>query len=165
MITAPALREILAYDPASGLLKWRVKMNRSIVVGRVAGSVSRKSGYRTVRLGRRGYSACRLAWLYVYGVWPTNVIDHKNGKRDDNRLSNLREVTHGENCFNRCRSKNNSSGFKGVSPARRRWRADISCNGVVHYLGRFNTPQSASDAYEAAASTLFGNHKRSPELY
>lgn len=87
------LRSCLAYDPDTGVFT-RLKTdnpNPAAVVGGVAGHVQ-PHGYRHIRVGDHRYLAHRLAWFYVYGVWPADEIDHINRDRDDNRISNLRLV-------------------------------------------------------------------------
>src|SRR5215468_6803827 len=71
-------------------------------------------GYVHIGVDGRTYSAHRLAWFYVYGVWPEHDIDHMNGVRGDNRLVNLREATHIQNCRNSRTCRPNKNGFRGV---------------------------------------------------
>jgi len=65
---------------------------------------------------------------------------------------NLRICTHSENVKNRKKSKNNTSGFKGVfkNGTNKRWRAKIRCNGKQINLGYFDTKLEAYEAYCAA---------------
>lgn len=88
--------------------------------------------------------------------------DHINGDGLDNRRLNLRTVTHAQNMKNRRRGKNNRSGAKGVSfdPEKGRWRAAINVNGKRFRLGRFDTVEEASEAYERAAKEHFGEYQR-----
>ena len=123
MLTAEELRELLRYDPNTGIFRWKVKQRRvSYGVGDVAGSLDSSSGYHRIRIDGRDYRASRLAWLYVYGRWPTDEIDHKNTIRDDDRLANLREATRGQNNYNTKRFSTNTSGLKGVC-----WRRGTGC--------------------------------------
>ncbi|MDA6380520.1 HNH endonuclease signature motif containing protein [Escherichia coli] len=68
-----------------------------------------------IMINGKAYPAHRLAWLIVYGTMPDGFIDHINRVRTDNRISNLRLVTHSENMQNRKIQKNNKSGYRGVS--------------------------------------------------
>lgn len=87
-------------------------------------------------------------------------VDHINGNSLDNRRSNLRVATRGENCANRKITARNTSGFKGVSRHRDKWRAAIRAKGTYKHLGYFNSPSAAHAAYVEAAQTLFGEFAR-----
>ena len=95
-------------------------------------------GYIQVSLFGSNYKAHRIIWVYVNGDEPDN-IDHVNGVRDDNRISNLRSVTKHENSLNLSLAKNNTTGVTGVSydKARGKWIAQIEFNGKHVNLGRF----------------------------
>ena len=107
-------------------------------------------------IDEREYSAHRLAWLYVHGAWPTGQIDHINGDRGDNRISNLRDVTPALNTQNQRRAarSNKSSGLLGVTANRGRWLAQISIGGKSRNLGRYATPEEAHAVYVAAKRVL-----------
>lgn len=146
------LREVLSYEPITGEFRWRASLGRRPVkAGDVAGFL--RNGYWTIGLDDRDYPAHRLAWLYVYGVWPTGQIDHMNGKRTDNRLANLRDVTGAINSQNQRRPRiDNTTGLLGVGYDKRRkkFRAQIQTNGVNRFLGRFSTAEEAHAVYLAA---------------
>ncbi|MEM1188173.1 MAG: HNH endonuclease [Pseudomonadota bacterium] len=159
MITQKQLKEVLSYDPDTGTFIW--KQSRG---GRLKGSVAgaiREDGYNVIYFQTRRYYAHRLAWLYVYGCWPKNMIDHRNGVRSDNRIKNLRDVTNQENQHNqRKASRNSSHGYLGCSPNGRRWQAHIKVNGYKKYLGLFKTPQQAHEAYMKAKKELHPTSER-----
>ena len=137
-LTQKYLRETLHYDPETGVFTWRVPPARNVKNGSVAGCLT-SHGYIQIGVKNRLYAAHRLAWLYVYGKWPTNLIDHINGVRSDNRITNLREATSAENQYNILKEKNNTSGVKGVtwSKQHKKWRAQCRVNGKNHRLGLF----------------------------
>ncbi len=87
-------------------------------------------------------------------------VDHINGDGTDNRRANLRAATHAQNMRNRKKHKNNTSGFKGVSPMRGKWRAQIRFEGRKHHLGIFDSPEEAAEAYDEAARRLHGEFAR-----
>lgn len=93
-------------------------------------------GYRVMSIFCKRYLVHRLAWLYTYGQFPT-VIDHINGVRTDNRLCNLREVTHQQNHMNQRISSKNTSGVTGVYLNKRNglWCAQMKFNGKTYHLG------------------------------
>src|SRR5690348_3341834 len=99
-LTWEALVDVLSYDPATGEFRW-VKSGRLGWVGRLAGNVDKREGYRRIEILGRGFFASRLAWLYMTKRWPRGLVDHKNGVRDDDRWGNLRDVGRWENRHNR----------------------------------------------------------------
>jgi len=81
---------------------------------------------------------------------PDGDIDHIDGDRSNNKLSNLRIVTRAENMQNQRKAKGNSRiGLLGVSANKGRWMARIKRNGVMRHIGTFDTPQQAHAAYIA----------------
>ena len=156
-LTAERLRERLRYDPETGVFTRKIKTNRNVRVGDVAGTTAH-NGYRRIYLVDRDYSEHRLAWLYVYGFWPQNEIDHINGVRADNRIANLRDVPCSINRENQRRAmiRNYSSGLLGVSwhGACNKWRAVIQTAGKRTYLGVFDTKEKAYTAYLTAKRKL-----------
>jgi hypothetical protein len=160
MITAAELRELLIYDQHTGKFTWRV--SRGTAKAGAPTGCPNSDGYPRIRISKRLYKAHRLAWLYVYGEWPPQLIDHINCNRDDNRLSNLRLADLTQNQANRPPGKNNTSGFKGVSWRRRekRWTAEITRHGQKIQLGTFLRAEDAAEAYRKAALEHFGEFAR-----
>ena len=153
-LTAERLRELLNYDRETGVFTRNEDRG-----GYAAGSASgcKSHGYLTIKVDRIAYQAHRLAWLYVYGRWPRDQIDHINGIRDDNRIVNLREATGAKNQQNRRRATaNNTTGVLGVSWHKRdkKFRASIQISGENKHIGYFNTAAAASLAYVTAKRKL-----------
>ena len=155
MLTQQELKKYLRYDQETGMFSW-VKLPHHLVgkLNQIAGSLNDK-GYWVIGLNRIKYKAHRLAWLYVYGAWPNEELDHINGLKDDNRICNLREATHRENMQNLKNSlKNNVSGFLGVGFNKafknNKYVAQIGKNGKIKFLGSFKTPLEAHRAYLTA---------------
>jgi hypothetical protein len=116
-----------------------------------------------VRIDGVLYLAHRLAWLYVYGALPGNVIDHKNNTKTDNRIENLRDVTPSQNQWNTRVQKNSKSGTKGVFWDRRsrKWIARLTCKYKCVFNGYFNSLEEAVVAREAAVKRHHGEFGRS----
>ncbi len=163
-LSAKRLRELLHYDPETGIFTWRTDADRSsnpYLMRQQAGSL-RPTGYRAIRIDYEIYQEHRLAWLYVHGRWPEQHIDHINRNKADNRIANLREASIGQNLANMTNHKDNSSGFKGVSFHKRLgWFARICVNRKIHFLGYHPSPEAAHAAYVEAAKRLRGEFARS----
>lgn len=143
MLTQQKLKELLSYDPNTGDFIWLQPTNKRIKVGDKAGYED-TNGYICIKLLGTKYRAHRLAWIYIYGDWPINQIDHINRVKQDNRILNLRDVTHRENHQNR------SNETVGVKPYNDRWIARIKVEGKDIYLGIFNTKPEAISARKEA---------------
>lgn len=155
MISARRLREVVIYDPTTGLMTARVDRGSRVRAGQPLGA-RHGCGYLNIQIDGRLYMVHRLGWLYVHGAWPKGDIDHINGVRDDNRIENLRDVTRSINCQNQRRAQASSrTGLLGVSidKAKRNrpspYVAAISYGGRTHYIGAFKTPELAHAAYLA----------------
>jgi len=151
----------LSYDPETGDFRWKVAGKNTVGIGHIAGTMHH-SGYRHIKVGNVRFSSQRLAWLFHTGEWPKENIDHINTKKSDNRICNLREASFSQNGFNMPMMPYNTSGFKGVSFSSRekRYRAQITAYGKRHYLGLFDDPKDAAEAYKSAAARLHGEFAR-----
>ena len=157
-ISQRELKEILDYDSETGVFRWRV--NRSNVkAGSVAGA-KRGAGYRVIGIAGKTYLSHRLAWLYVYGSWPRDQIDHINGVKSDNRIANIREANTAENHQNMPRKKGNRSGVTGVhwDSVNGQWVAQIAVQGKRTTLGRFDAIDDAAQAYRDAKALVHTFH-------
>lgn len=155
------LRDVLDYDAGTGLFRWKTPKTAFIRPGDVASNRVNSQGYVSISIDGTYYKAHRLAWLYVHGVWPIEQIDHINGRRNDNRIMNLRQAERSQNAKNRKRNANNKSGFKGVHALNGGWAAQIKVDGVRHHLGTFPTAEIAARAYAEASARLHGEFGRS----
>ncbi len=149
--TAEYLRSVLHYDQESGIFTWKVSTSNSVKVGATAGSLN-GHGYLLIQLQSRKYKAHRLAWLYMYSNWPKDQLDHVNRIRTDNRIANLRDVSHKQNGQNRSKPSNNKSGHPGVSWYKRdsKWQVKLKHNYKQIHLGYFTDIEEALSARKAA---------------
>ena len=149
------LREILEYQPDTGLFFWKTS-GKGIKKNRKAGHLS-KDGYIDIRIKNWLYPAHRVAWVMMTGSWPDNFVDHINRIRSDNRFVNLREATKAENAQNTDLPSNNTSGYKGVvwHKPNRNWCAQIFINKKHIHLGSFENLQDAINARIEAEKQFF----------
>ena len=101
-LTQARLKELLYYDQKTGIFTWK-ESRRCVKKDDVSGTLDSK-GYVIIMVDRIRYKAHRLAWFYIYGVWPKNDIDHINTIRHHNFIVNLREATRGENLQNQTKA-------------------------------------------------------------
>lgn len=153
-LTKDFLDKMLRYDSETGLFTWLIG-GGCAKTGSIAGSTC-GYGYTVISIKKRVYKAHRLAWLTTYGVFPSDEIDHINGDKKDNRLANLREVDGAANRQNAAMSRCNTSGFSGAVLNKKtgRYMAQIKVGNKSRYLGTFDTPQEAHEAYIAAKKQL-----------
>ena len=146
------LSEVLRYEPETGLLFWTDKAHQS-VKNKQAGTPNHL-GYIIVLFKSKPYKAHRLAWLLTHGSWPSQMIDHIDGNTSNNALSNLRDVDNKTNPCNRYKARADSkSGLMGASPFRNKWKAQIKRNGIIKYLGLYDTALEAHAAYQQEKNT------------
>jgi hypothetical protein len=156
MITQEKLKEMLTYNPDTGIFTWKVKHLKKCILNKNAGTL-KKAGYITISIKKRLYLAHRLAWLYVYGEWPKNHIDHINGVRDDNRIENLRDVTQRQNCQNK--QSNRQGKLVGTIYDKRdsKFYSRISIKNKLYTITSHETEQQAHEAYLEAYEFLKEN--------
>lgn len=165
VVTQAVLKERMRYEPGTGVFT-SLYSGHGMVKGRQLGRVIRhpKGGkaYLQIAVFSKGYTAHRLAWLYMTGEWPEHTIDHIDGDGLNNRWDNLREATQAQNCWNRRRHANNTTGYKGVSYHKRSksYRASICVEGEKIELRGFATAKEAHRAYLKLAREHFGEFAR-----
>lgn len=160
MITQKEAADNFIYDYNTGILYH--KTDKTCGKGRVIckkGSVAgcepktAKTKHKRVHIKGKQYNYHHIVWLMHYGHLPIYEIDHIDGDPTNNKINNLKDVTHRKNQMNQKRNANNSSGLRGVTydKSRGKWRAQININGVTKNLGRFDDKYDAFNAYKKNA--------------
>lgn len=159
-LTCERLRQVLDYDPGTGLFRWRVSLRKGFA-GRIAGTTD-TGGYIIIGIDGLRYFAHRLAWMFVHGAFPPDQIDHIDRNTGNNRIANLRPATGSQNLANMAMRITNTSGKKGATWHKRagKYQSQIKVSGRCVYLGLFNDPESANAAYAAAAKHYYGEYAR-----
>jgi hypothetical protein len=162
--TPEELRALLRYEPETGRLFWRERPPEMFATprafstwtarfaGKEAMTAINNYGYRFGTISGRPHLAHRVAWTITSGAWPDAEIDHINGVRTDNRITNLREADRRANARNVGRRLDNSSGCTGVQwhAHSKKWLARIKVNYRQFYLGTFERREDAIAARKAA---------------
>jgi hypothetical protein len=156
LLTQERLKELLSYDPETGLFTWLVTRG-----GAQAGKVvthKEGSGYIQFTIDGKNYRACRLAFLYMTGEWPKAHVDHIDRDVANDRWLNLRDATRSQNKANSGVYSNNFLGVKGVNKPSigKKYRARIQVDSKPKHLGYFDTPELARAAYLDAAKQYYG---------
>ena len=150
-MTQSKLKEICEYTN-DGLLLRTVRINgRGKPIGSKLGSTDGK-GYLSVQINNKQYKVHRLVWLYHYGSFPKNNIDHINGNRSDNRIENLRDVSYSDNSKNMTLDKRSKTGVTGVLESRSvgKYEVSIGVDGSLIHLGTFGNIEAAIEARKEA---------------
>ncbi len=158
-ITQERLKELLHYDPETGVFTRKTRTSNCVSIGDIAGNTRKKDGYHVIRVRGGRYPAHRLAFLYMEGDFPTHHVDHINHIRHDNRWCNLRHVKRDDNLKNRTLQKNNSSGINGVHwhKCKNKWAVAIGVNKKKVYIGTFMSFFDACCARKSA-EVMYGFH-------
>lgn len=143
--------EWLDYCHMTGVISWRKNRMGGVLAGDTIGTNAQ--GYSAIQINSKAYLGHRLAYIICNKKWPNGYIDHINGVRDDNRMSNLRVCTNIQNSYNRGPNRNNTTGYKGVSyyKGSGKYMAQIQYNGIKLHLGLFTSKEKAAVAYNNAA--------------
>jgi hypothetical protein len=169
-LTQQMLKAILAYDPLTGLFVWKERADvrpqwNGRYAGKIAGYARVATGggiYWSIRIFDWPFHSNRLAWLYMTGEWPEELVDHADRNGLNDRWENLRAADKSQNAANAKRPVTNTTGFKGVSIHKKsgRFRATIRVAGRQVFLGHFDHPEDAHAAYVKAAIARSGEFAR-----
>lgn len=167
--TPQELAELLLYDPKAGILKWACRPEKYFrspayakswndkFAGKAVGVFDNGNGYHVfVVLGQRFY-AHRAAWVLTHGKYPCGSIDHIDGDGHNNKLSNLRDVSHAENLRNQKLNSKNKTGVTGVFWNGCSFEVYIKYQQKKYHLGKFKDLETAA-AVRKSAEMRFGFH-------
>jgi len=154
------LKQLLSYDPETGVFRWIAEPKGGRKIGAVAGQQDGK--YWRINVDRKLHRAHRLAWAFVHGEWPADQIDHRDNNPLNNAISNLRPASNAKNCANRGARSDSKSGVRGVCWHKRSqmWIAKVTKDGVEHHVGYFASLDEARAARNEAATRLHGEFVR-----
>ena len=154
--TKARILELFNYDSVAGIFTRRFTRGRCDrwKAGEPVGHLA-ASGYVQICVDGKLQQSHRLVWLCEHGEWPEKHIDHINGSRSDNRISNLRECDDLINMQNiRKAHKDNKLGVLGVKLINGRFQARIYSQKTEINLGMFDSADEAHLAYLDAKRKL-----------
>ena len=166
------LQELLDYSPDTGIFTWKTRDRKHFATDgrwktwnarftdKAAGCLCKTNGYLLISIDDRLYKAHRLAWLYVYGEWPSEQVDHVNRDRSDNRIANLRLACTHINSQNASRRHSNTSGHTGVywQKRERKWEARVTWHRRGITLGSYKSKTDAILARRIAEKVIGFSH-------
>lgn len=155
-LTAAQLRDVLDYDPETGIFRWKEGGRGKVKAGAIAGSPCHNRGYRLMCVNYTRFLAHRLAWLYVHGEWPSGEVDHINGRTDDNSIGNLRVVTRLQNTWNSATRSHNVFGMRNIRPKGRKFLVGFSQNKKRIFHKSYPSLEAAIAARDSMAVSLYG---------
>lgn len=154
------LKSRLLYSPKRGKFYWILPpKNKANLLGEEAGveAVANNKKYYTIQIDGKKYKRGRLAYLYMTGEWPVEMIDHIDGDGTNDRWENLRSATVSENAFNhKSRAKKSSLPMGVRETGIGRYCARIGVNKRLITIGTFGTISEAKEAYQNARKVYYG---------
>jgi hypothetical protein len=159
MITQERLKQRYRYNKHTGVFT-RLFNRAGAVKGTKVTTEHGPSGHLQITVDRKIYPPANLAWLYVYGVYPDGIVDHKDRNPKNNRIKNLRLATNQQNAFNRSVRSDSILGIKCIQGVPGRYRVRVTASQELHHIGYFSTLRSAKAARNKALRRLHGEFAR-----
>jgi hypothetical protein len=139
--------EYFQYNSETGVLIWMKSPAHKIKIGDVAGYAD-IHGYLKIQFNGKKYRVHRLAWYLHYEKWPTGEIDHINGIKTDNRINNLKDVTHTENMNNTKGHREKTYKYYYFNKKYQVWQVKVTIDSKMKHLGNFETEEKARQFIE-----------------
>lgn len=159
VLTAYRLREVLRYDPETGLAYW-LTGTASYPPGRLATKPFFRQGKKdhiSLTIDGKSYTMGRLAFLYMTGEWPKHLAEHWDGDKHNNKWSNLRDATRQQNAVKiGPKVKGMPKGVVYIGPPKDVYEARIFVNGKSELIGEFMCREDAGAAYDKRAREVHG---------
>jgi hypothetical protein len=154
-LTRDYLLDLFQYK--DGNLYWKNHKYRALN-SKQAG-YTRTDGYVSVGINKKIYKAHRVIFMMFHSYMPLE-IDHINGNKNDNRIENLREVNHSQNCLNRKLRSDNVIKCKGVRwvQANKAYMVRVTINGKRKFLGYFKDFDLADLVASEARDLYYGKY-------
>ena len=154
---------LVLFEYKNGKLLCRTKTSHKsnkVKVGEEVGHVTWNEYLRT-KIHYKEYFVHKIIFLMHHGYIP-QIVDHIDGNRGNNKIINLREASSSQNCENRAKRCDSTSGYIGVTLCKKsmKWQAKIGHKGKRTHLGLFSSPELAGNAYMEAKASI---HKFNPE--
>ena len=158
-LTRKRLKELFFYNRETGVFTRKIARGNQ-AAGTTPGTINHPTGRKYMMVDGKTYFSYRLAWLYLYGAFPENEIDHKDCDNGNDSALNLREATRTVNAQNKKNvQKNNILGVAGVNQRENgTYRARIRVDGKLLNLGTFGSVGEASTAYKNAKIEFHGGY-------
>jgi HNH endonuclease/AP2 domain len=165
MLTQEQAKELFSYNPEEGILRWRKWAGGCCRKDLIAGYRKQTKGkptYWVVMLKNKNHKVHQIIWVYMTGKWPDKFIDHEDLDGTNNKWSNLRLASNGQNMMNGSLRSDNTTGVKGISWDQRRgnFRARLVVDGIEKYLGSFDDVEEAAKVRAEAAKKYHGEFAR-----
>ena len=155
------LRQMFVFsEEKKGLV--HTKNHKRAIKGVLAGTKNSK-GYRSLKIGEKGYPSHRVAWFLFTEQDPNGMeVDHIDGNPENNLRENLRLATKSTNQCNRKMASNNTSGHKGIywKASRKRWQVEVRLMGQSYFGGRFKNIEDAVQSAEVLRLKVHGEFAR-----
>lgn len=148
--TRVRLLDLFEINVETGEIRWKRSQGRA-KAGSLAGN-AHVNGYRRINIDGAEYLAHSIIYFVAYGEWPS-LIDHANGVRDDNRITNLRQADRAANARNRTAFVETK--LAGAHPyGADKFAAKLTADGIPYLLGVFDTELDAHHHYCAVRGRI-----------